>query len=360
MRSPLCISPWLRLLYNSRTFLVIVISTVLWVNTENPGSKGPSMNFLDLSSMGSKSMPDVASISQPKAQGLLDWVGMSEIEVPVSVLTRNGGTAHAVAKAQAFVNLINPQAKGIHMSRLYLLLDEACNQPVTPSSLQELLGRFQESHHGLSDQAYVDFRFEFLVRRPALKSEFAGWKAYPARIIAKYNQGVFSAEMSVEIPYSSTCPCSAALARQLIQQQFRKDFGQQTAVSVEDVHGWLGSEQGIMATPHSQRSIAQVKVVMESSAAAFPLEDLIDVVEGCLKTPVQTAVKREDEQEFARLNGQNLMFCEDAARKIQAALNNVDAYADFWVRVNHLESLHAHNAVSVVTKGVKDGYLPIP
>jgi GTP cyclohydrolase I len=75
---------------------------------------------------------------------------------------------------------------------------------------------------------------------------------------------------------------------------------------------------------------------------------------------VQTAVKREDEQEFARLNGQNLMFCEDAARKIQAALNAVDTYSDFWVRVNHLESLHAHDAVSVVTKGVTGGYLPIP
>lgn len=318
------------------------------------------MNFLDLSSMGSKSMPDIASVSQPKASGLLDWVGMSEIEVPLAVPTRNGAVAHAVAKAQAFVNLINPQAKGIHMSRLYLLLDEACAHPVTPAGLKELLGRFQESHQGLSDQAYVDFRFEFLVRRPALKSEFSGWKAYPAHIIAKYNQGAFSLEMSVEIPYSSTCPCSAALARQLIQQQFRKDFGQSAAVSAEDVYGWLGTEQGVLATPHSQRSIAQVKVRMDDDATSFPLEDLIDVIEGCLKTPVQTAVKREDEQEFARLNGQNLMFCEDAARKIQSALNEVDLYADFWVRVNHLESLHAHNAVSVVTKGLKDGYLPIP
>lgn len=310
--------------------------------------------------MGSKSMPDIASVSQPKAPGLLDWVGMSEIEVPISVPTRNGGVANAVAKAQAFVNLIDPQAKGIHMSRLYLLLDEACNQPVTPAGLQTLLGRFQESHEGLSDQAYVDFRFDFLVRRPALKSEFAGWKAYPARIIAKYNQGTFSIEMSVEIPYSSTCPCSAALARQLIQQQFRKDFAAAPSVSVDDVYGWLGSEQGVLATPHSQRSIAEVKVAMNAAATSFPLEDLIDVIEGCLKTPVQTAVKREDEQEFARLNGQNLMFCEDAARKIQTALNEVPFYADFWVRVNHLESLHAHNAVSVVTKGVKEGYLPIP
>lgn len=318
------------------------------------------MKFLDLSSMGSKSMPDVAAIAQPKASGLLDWVGMAEIEVPLAIPTRAGALAHAVAKAQAYVNLVNPQAKGIHMSRLYLLLDEVCNQTLTASALQDVLQRFLESHKGLSDQAFVDFRFEFLVRRPALKSEFAGWKAYPARIIASDGPEGFVLELAVEIPYSSTCPCSAALARQLIQQQFRKDFGQGTQVAADDVYGWLGTEQGVVATPHSQRSIAQVKVRVAEGTADFPLEELIDQVEAALKTPVQTAVKREDEQEFALLNGQNLMFCEDAARKIQAALNDQASYQDFWVRVNHLESLHAHNAVAIVTKGIKGGYLPIP
>ena len=47
---------------------------------------------------------------------------------------------------------------------------------------------------------------------------------------------------------------------------------------------------------------------------------LIDRVEQALGTPVQTVVKREDEQAFARLNGENLMFCEDAARRMAAAL----------------------------------------
>ena len=47
----------------------------------------------------------------------------------------------------------------------------------------------------------------------------------------------------------------------------------------------------------------------------------IDRIESSLKTPVQAAVKREDEQEFARLNGQNLMFCEDAARRLQHELD---------------------------------------
>ncbi len=317
------------------------------------------MKFLDLSSMGSKSMPDIAAVSQPKAPGLLDWVGMSEIEVPLAIPTRSGVVSHAVARAQAYVNLINPEAKGIHMSRLYLLLDEACSQTLTASSLRDVLARFLESHEGLSDQAYVDFRFDFLARRPALKSEFSGWKAYPARIVATEDPDGFHFELKVDIPYSSTCPCSAALARQLIQQQFRKDFTDDN-VSADEVYSWLGTEQGIVATPHSQRSIAEVKVRLSEDTNGFPLEDLIDVVEGALKTPVQTAVKREDEQEFALLNGQNLMFCEDAARKIQAAMNEQVGYQDFWVRVNHLESLHAHDAVAIVTKGVKGGYLPQP
>ena len=318
------------------------------------------MKFLDLSSMGSKSMPDIASVSQPKAPGLLDWVGMSEIEVPLAIPTRSGVITHSVAKAQAYVNLVNPEAKGIHMSRLYLLLDEACSQVLTASSLRNLLGRFLESHQGLSDQAFVDFRFEFLARRPALKSEYSGWKAYPSHIIATEDTDGFHFELRVEIPYSSTCPCSAALARQLIQQQFRKDFGQGKQVTADDVYSWLGSEQGVVATPHSQRSIAEIRVRLSDDTASFPLEELIDAVEGALKTPVQTAVKREDEQEFARLNGQNLMFCEDAARKIQKALNEQASYQDFWVRVNHLESLHAHNAVAIVTKGIKGGYTPVP
>ena len=84
------------------------------------------------------------------------------------------------------------------------------------------------------------------------------------------------------------------------------------------------------------------------------------LIEGALKTPVQTAVKRVDEQEFAKLNGQNLMFCEDSARRLKQALDGQPCYQDFWLRVNHLESLHAHNAVAIATKEVEGGYLPIP
>ena len=74
-----------------------------------------------------------------------------------------------------------------------------------------------------------------------------------------------------------------------------------------------------------------------ASLYAIILTALIDAIEDALKTPVQAAVKREDEQEFARLNGQNLMFCEDASRRLQHRLVQMPIFEDFWVRVNHYE-----------------------
>jgi GTP cyclohydrolase I len=173
-------------------------------------------------------------------------------------------------------------------------------------------------------------------------------------------KGEVALELSVEVQYSSTCPCSAALARQLIQEQFKKDFGAAGEVSISDVNDWLGTEEGILATPHSQRSTAKILVRLDTSQDDLPITQLINHVEDALKTPVQSAVKREDEQEFARLNGKNLMFIEDAGRRLKTTLSDDERWRDFWVRIEHHESLHAHDAVGVFTKGEEDGYLPIP
>jgi GTP cyclohydrolase I len=111
-----------------------------------------------------------------------------------------------------------------------------------------------------------------------------------------------------------------------------------------DVLTWLGSAKGIVATPHSQRSSAQLHVHLQGEQ--LPLVELINDVEAALGTAVQTAVKRADEQAFALANGQNLMFCEDAARRVNLALKRSDAINAFHLKVIHAESLHAHDAVA--------------
>ncbi len=302
-------------------------------------------------------MPDVANEQRPALAGKLDWVGMGEIEIPVSLADDAGNVIHSGARVDAFVNLTRPDVRGIHMSRLYLHVDRALGaEPLSPCSLRRLLKDFLDSHAGLSDRAMLRVRFDYLVRRPALVSDNTGWKGYPVTIQAVLEGSQFKLELGVELAYSSTCPCSAALARQLVQENFIARFAAGEALDRDAVLAWLGSEEGIDATPHSQRSRAEVRARLAPSFRHLPVLEIVDSIEAALQTPVQTAVKREDEQAFARLNGRNLMFCEDAARRMQSALDSDERISDFWVRASHFESLHPHDAVAVATKGVPGGY----
>jgi GTP cyclohydrolase I len=301
-------------------------------------------------------MPDVASHAQPHLAGELDWVGMDQIEVPVRFDGGDGDVQRASARVGAFVNLTRPDKRGIHMSRLYLLVEQALGEhTLTPELMHTLLRNFLDSHAELSDHARLSVSFEQLVRRRALRSDNSGWRAYPVRIHASLGPAGFQLELATEVTYSSTCPASAALSRQLIQEQFTKDFDAGKALDHAAVFAWLGSEQGIVATPHAQRSVAALKV-RYANVQQLNLIELIDRVEKALGTAVQTAVKREDEQAFALANGCNLMFCEDAARRVQRALNEDAHIVDFQVRVEHQESLHPHDAVAYASKGIADGY----
>lgn len=295
-------------------------------------------------------LPDVAVHAQPHLAGTLDWVGMAAIQTPVVFDAGDGQAQRASAKVGAFVNLKRPEQRGIHMSRLYLRVEQALSAtPLSPDALHALLDGFIESQAGLADCARVTINFEQLVRRTALRSQYSGWRAYPVLIEASLIAGVFAVELTTEVMYSSTCPASAALSRQLIQEQFVRDFPAAGTLDHATVLTWLGSERGIVATPHAQRSVAQVRVT-PVVGEGLPLLRVLDAVEHALGTPVQTAVKREDEQEFALANGSNLMFCEDAARRICQALDGDAGLADFHVRVEHQESLHPHDAVAYASK----------
>jgi GTP cyclohydrolase I (EC 3.5.4.16) len=284
-------------------------------------------------------LPDIACQST-RLPIPLDWVGMQGIAVPVLIAGER-----IAAFADAGVSLDEAEARGIHMSRLYLALEELASQELSPTLLRDLLEQFLRSHAQLSRRASLALRFELLLRRPALVSPLSGWKRYPCEIHAQLEDDALRLELGLALPYSSTCPCSAALARQLIQERFDADFAGRPLTSSE-VRAWLGSPQGIVATPHSQRSEARLKLQLDPAAHTFAFIELIDQAEDALGTAVQTAVKRADEQAFALANGQNLMFCEDAARRLHRALVQRGEVSGFEVRVVHAESLHAHDAVA--------------
>lgn len=298
----------------------------------------------------STAMPDVTFQEESTTMNTLEWVGMSQIALPLQLQVGESTIAPAQAKASPYVNLTQPAAKGIHMSRIFLSLNSVVDQTLSPQTLERLLCDYLQTHQGLSNAAKLELEFELMLKRSALLSDNFGWKSYPCNILMQKNESGVTLELEVAVPYSSTCPCSAALARQLIQKQFLADFMPSKPIDHDKIHQWLGSTQGIGATPHSQRSEARLKLKLDAKASYFPFQHAIDLAEEVLKTPVQTAVKREDEQEFARLNGQNLMFVEDAARKLKQAFHAEPMFLDFNIQVTHFESLHAHDAVACVSK----------
>nr|WP_322939831.1 GTP cyclohydrolase FolE2 [Pseudomonas sp. s4] len=289
--------------------------------------------------MNEQHLPDIAA--QATHHDLpLDWVGMAGIALPIRL-----ADAAVTASVDIGVSLDDAGARGIHMSRLYLAAQRLVHQPLNVPAVLQVLDDCLSSHQALSDSATLTLRGQVTLERPALVSPLTGWKGYPFELHARQDGRGVTIELQVEVGYSSTCPCSAALARQLIQQRFAESFAQEPLDYLE-VLDWLGSTQGIVATPHSQRSTATLQLRLAPGCVELPVLALIDSAEHALGTPVQTAVKRADEQAFALANGQNLMFCEDAARRLHRALRQLPQASGFHLKVVHAESLHAHDAVA--------------
>ncbi len=300
--------------------------------------------------MNKKSQPDIISSSKALYQSALDWVGMNQVELPVIIANKTAGIQSLPARCDLLISLDDPEMKGIHMSRLYIEAQEfLSNRQLNFMNLIELTQRMINSHSDVSSSACVNVDFEYMVKQPALKTDQFGWRFYPIQFSVVNSSQQLLTKFTFEIHYSSTCPCSAALSRQIVQEEFLSDHQTKEVLTKEEVVAWLNSSRSQAAVPHAQRSTARIEIQLEEFTG-FTIDEWISKCEAALGTSVQSLVKREDEQEFARLNGSNMMFSEDAARKLVECLDNDENVIDYTIQVEHHESLHPHNAVVITSK----------
>ena len=293
-----------------------------------------------------ETLPDIAKNRTETAIYSLQWVGMEDIAVPISIDVTDDDKQVVSAKANVYVSLDDAAEKGIHMSRLHAILNRLATNACNKNTLDVLLEDMVASQVGISRSAKIDLTFDLLLPKSSLLSNEVGFQTYPIEINGEFVDGHYHYVLKITVPYSSTCPCSAALSRQLLAKAIDKDF---TAPRIDKQALLSWAQTMSVATPHSQRSYAYLELSLSNHA--WPaLPPLIMQIENTLGTPVQTMVKRSDEQEFARLNADNLMFCEDSARKLKAMLEQAAWVKDYWFKVEHQESLHAHNAVVIDQK----------
>ncbi len=150
-----------------------------------------------------------------------------------------------------------------------------------------------DSHRNCESRSdRVRLRFDLLVHLLALVTQgLAGWKSYSVQVAAWVIDRQFNTRAQVTVGYSSTCPCSAALSRQLVEQGFMDTFGGQVSLSPADVAAWL-QRHATLATPHSQRSETRVVVHLDEHAITLGLLALIEHIELAVGTPVQAAACR--------------------------------------------------------------------
>ena len=220
--------------------------------------------MLDKTRQNICTLPDVAADVKAKVAGTLEWVGMSEIEMPLC-LNADIEVPPTIARIRAEVSLDDESKRGIHMSRLYLACDELfSHNSIDFSSLANLTQNFLDTHIELSHNSLIEVDCDVLIRRKALKSNNSGWRSYPITLLlVRENNEIKHVELDFSVTYSSTCPCSAALARSLIQENFKNSFNSET-LDFDSVLKWIGSEQGINATPHAQRSTAHIRTYFKS------------------------------------------------------------------------------------------------
>ena len=272
-------------------------------------------------------MPDLQNGPSSLIRGVqqqIQHVGISNFRLPIRFHTRDNGDLTLETSVTGTVSL-EAEKKGINMSRIMRTFYEHAEETFSFEVIERALDAYKNDLE--SFDARIQMRFSFPMKVQSMRSGLSGYQYYDIALELVESAGVRKKIVHLDYVYSSTCPCSLELSEHA--RQFR----------------------GQLATPHSQRSVARISVLLEEGGGVLWFEDLIDRARAAVPTETQVMVKREDEQAFAELNAANPIFVEDAARLFTEQLQQDTRISDFRVIASHQESLHSHDAVSVLTEG---------
>ena len=276
------------------------------------------------------SLPDLQNGPSSLIQGApvaIQQVGIHNFRLPITYRKRSGATIELETSVTGSVSL-EAHKKGINMSRIMRSFYNHKDETFSIDKIRDVLESYKENLKCFDSR--VMLKTSYPIRQRSLRSGLEGFQYYDVVFEGDLTKaGVFKKYIHFDFVYSSACPCSFELSEHAEKYRNRA------------------------TVPHSQRSVARVSVKFDDM---LWVEDLQELCLAALQTETQVMVKREDEQAFAELNGSNLKFVEDAVRLMYEKLNNEPRITDFKIVASHNESLHSHNAVSVIVKGIPDGF----
>ncbi|MBT7923217.1 MAG: GTP cyclohydrolase I FolE2 [Opitutae bacterium] len=278
------------------------------------------------------SLPDVQNSGASGMEGAnvpILQVGISGFRLPLRYVGPDGEDLSLETKVTGTVSL-DADKKGINMSRIMRTFYDFKDETFSPEVLGKVLRIYKDRLD--SREARLKTAFSYPMEQESLRSGLRGIQYYDCSF-----EGIidladrFRQIVHFDFVYSSACPCASELSEHAREHR------------------------ELLAIPHSQRSRARVSVEIHPDKELSLLE-LRDLCLAALRTETQVMVRREDEQAFAELNGAYVKFVEDAARLLYEQLDDDSRIVDFRVVCSHFESLHSHDAIAVLCRGVDGGF----
>ena len=269
-----------------------------------------------------ETFPDLQNGPSSLIQGSpveIQQVGIHNFRLPLRYKTRDNGDIELETRVTGTVSL-EAHKKGINMSRIMRSFYEFKNDTFSIDKLPEVLNEYQDKLKSFDSK--IALKFSYPIIQKSLRSDNQGYQYYDVTLEGDLNkQGKLRKIIHFDFVYSSACPCSYELA------EYARKYRNKATVS------------------HSQRSVTRVSIEFDEMVW---IEELQEMCARALQTETQVIVKREDEMAFAELNGSYLKFVEDAARLLYEQLITDKRIKDFRVICSHQESLHSHDAISVI------------
>ncbi len=276
------------------------------------------------------SLPDLQNGPSSLIQGApvaIQQVGIHNFRLPLTYKKRDGSTVELETSVTGSVSL-EAHKKGINMSRIMRSFYTHKDETFSTDKIKDVLETYKENL--MCFDSRIMLKISYPIRQKSLRSDLEGYQYYDVVFEGNLTrEGDFKKYIHFDFVYSSACPCSFELSEHAEKYRNRA------------------------TVPHSQRSVARVSVNFDEM---LWVEDLQELCLAALQTETQVIVKREDEQAFAEMNASYLKFVEDAVRLLYEKLNNESSVKDFRIIASHNESLHSHNAISVIVKGVENGF----
>ena len=291
-------------------------------------------------------LPDTQD-DTPSVPIKLTRVGVTGVKKLLQLERTNKRPIILLPTFDAFVDLPSDQ-KGVHMSRnpeaiSEVMEDVAKDSTVDVESLCAKIVEKMMTKHEYAKRVEISMTtdFMFMKESPVTKNKTQEMAQLKAKAIGlRDDDGNINIRKSVgaELIGMTVCPCAQESVRESDKLKLLEFLDEETTQKVLDT---------VTFASHNQRGIGTLLIEVPEHKIV-KAEDLIDIIETSMSSPVCELLKRPDENATVMNAHRNPVFVEDCVRNMMEKI--VKKYADFpddtliTARQENQESIHRHNA----------------